>query len=133
MAGATLLSVGAGFTTSKVMTLDSAPPGAGLTTLREAVVVVVSRPAGTVARSTALGFGRTPDVVSLVAFQYTVAGNRGLVLNMPPVTSRSNAAPPTVARAGLSDVMYGPMMTGCVMVKTPLRVLLSGKTCPRSV
>jgi len=95
-----------------VTAFDVPPPGAGFTTVTDAVPALAIRAAGTVAVSCV---ALTNVVVSAVPFQFTVEPETNLV----PFTVNVNCAPPAVAEVGLIEVIVG---TGLLMVMTSVAV-----------
>jgi hypothetical protein len=104
--------VGTGLLMLKVTAFDVPPPGAGFTTVTDAVPALAIRAAGTVAVSCV---ALTNVVVSAVPFQFTVEPETKLV----PFTVNVNCAPPAVAEVGLIEVIVG---TGLLMVMTSVAV-----------
>src|SRR5438477_23090 len=104
--------VGTGLLMLKVTALDVPPPGAGFTTVMDAVPALAIRAAGTVAVSCV---ALTYVVVSGLPFQFTVEPETKLV----PFTVSVNCAPPAVAEVGLIEVIVG---TGLLMVMTSVAV-----------
>jgi hypothetical protein len=104
--------VGTGLLMVNVTAFDVPPPGAGFTTVTDAVPALAIRAAGTVAVSCV---ALTNVVVSAVPFQFTVEPETNLV----PFTVNVNCAPPAVAEVGLIDVIVG---TGLLMVMTSVAV-----------
>ena len=90
-----------------VTELDVPPPGAGLTTVTEAVPTAATFAAGTMAVSL---IEETNVVTNAEPFQLTVEVETKLV----PFTVRVNWALPTVVEVGLIEVMVG---TGLLIVK----------------
>ena len=89
-----------------VCTFDVPPPGAGLTTVIDAVPAVATRDAGTVAVSCV---EETNVVASVVAFHFTVEVETKFV----PFTVMVNDEHPAGYEFGLSEVVVG---TGLLMV-----------------
>ena len=106
------LVVGTGLLMVNVTAFDVPPPGAGFTTVTDAVPALAIRAAGTVAVSRV---ALTNVVVSAVPFQFTVEPETKLV----PFTVNVNCAPPAVAEVGLIEVIVG---TGLLMVMTSVAV-----------
>jgi hypothetical protein len=104
--------VGTGLLMVNVTAFDVPPPGAGFTTVTDAVPALAIRAAGTVAVSCV---ALTYVVVSAVPFQFTVEPETKLV----PFTVNVNCAPPAVAEVGLIEVIVG---TGLLMVMTSVAV-----------
>src|SRR5207248_9676471 len=89
-----------------VCTFDVPPPGAGLTTVIDAVPAVATRDAGTVAVSCV---EETKVVARGAPFQFTVEVETNLV----PFTVKVKSALPAVLQVGLIDVVVG---TGLLIV-----------------
>src|SRR5206468_2779116 len=119
--GASVDSVGAGALTVNVRATDVPPPGAGVTTVTEAVPGAARSAAEMAAANWVL---LTNVVVRAAPFQRTVeAGTKPL-----PVTVNVNAAPPTVALLGASVVSTGVglgfatvTVTGALVIAFPAR------------
>jgi hypothetical protein len=97
-----------------VCAFDVPPPGAGFTTVIEAVPGVAIRAAVTVAASCV---DETNVVASAVAFHFTVE----VEMKFVPFTINVNCGPPAVAQVGLSDVVVG---AGLLIVKVTILVSL---------
>jgi hypothetical protein len=95
-----------------VCAFDVPPPGAGLTTVIDAVPAVATREAGTVAVNCVAEIN---VVVSEVPFQSTVEVETKFV----PLTVKVNCGPPAVAQVGLIAVVVG---TRLLMVMTSVAV-----------
>ena len=106
------LVVGTGLLIVNVCGFDVPPPGAGFTTVTDAVPAFATRAAVTVAVSCV---EETNVVVKAVPFQRTDEVATKLV----PFTVRVKSAPPAGAQVGLSEVVVG---TGLLMVMTSVVV-----------
>jgi hypothetical protein len=104
--------VGTGLLMVNVTAFDVPPPGAGFTTVMDAVPALAIRAAGTVAVSCV---ALTYVVVSGLPFQFTVEPETKLV----PFTVSVNCAPPAVAEVGLIELIVG---TGLLIVMTSVAV-----------
>ena len=102
-----LVMTGGGGLIVNVTEFDVPPPGAGFTTVTDAVPTVATFAAGTIAVSCV---EETNVVVKAEPFQLTVEVETNLV----PFTVRVNWAAPAVVEAGLIEVVVG---TGLLIVK----------------
>src|SRR6266850_1178224 len=108
--GDSVESVGEGLVMLNVCAAEVPPPGAGVTTVTDAVAAVARSAAGMAAVSCV---ALTKVVVRAAPFQRTVEPLPKLL----PFTASVNAAPPTLALEGASDVSVGPPeLTGKVIV-----------------
>jgi hypothetical protein len=107
-----LVMTGTGGLIVNVCAFEIPPPGAGFTTVTEAVPAAATFAAGTIAVSL---IEETNVVTSAEPFQLTVEVETKLV----PFTVRVNWADPAVVEAGLIEVVVG---TGLLIVKVRVAV-----------
>ena len=98
--GLKLVMAGVGLLIVKVCALEVPPPGAGVTTVTEAVPAVAMSVAGMAAVSCV---ALTKVVVRAFPFQFTVE----FAVKLFPLTVRVNAAPPAIAAFGLIELVVG--------------------------